>query len=98
MEVHLHRRAGGKTRVELDAFNRLRQFDRGKSLQPFVVRNALLSAGQIGARTEMLAAAKRNVLVELGAIVIERGRTGESAFIAIGAGRAQQCRGPLPQG
>src|SRR5712672_1861415 len=43
----------------------------------------------------MLAAAKRNVLVELGAIVIERGRTGESAFIAIGAGRTQEDLGAL---
>ena len=94
-EVHFHGRASGKTRVEPDAFGRLRQLDGGKTLQPFVVRDALLSTGQIGAGTEMSAAAKCDVLSKLGAIVVERGRTGEFAFVAIGAGGAQEDLGAL---
>ena len=43
----------------------------------------------------MSAAAKCNVLSELGAIVVERGRTGEFGFVAIGAGSAQEDLGAL---
>src|ERR1700735_1633028 len=76
--------------MEPDTFGRLRQLDGGKSLQPFVVGDALLGARQVSAGAEMCPAAKRDVLGKLGAVVIERRRTREFVFVAIGAGSAQK--------
>ena len=97
-ELHRNRRACGECVVELDAFGGLRQRDRGKALQPLVIGDPLLDAGEIGAGAEMLAAAESDMLAELAAIVIERGRTGELAIVAIGARGSEENLRPRLDG